>query len=258
MTPASGLIRRTEGRVLRLTLNRPETHNALDFATCRALVEGIEDAMHDDAIGAVLVDALGPSFCSGMNLDELFSPEAKQLSHVHEQLFTEAARATKPLVAAVQGPAFAAGVGLVANAHVALASEDARFALSEIRIGLFPYVVFRALAMAVGERRAVELCLTGRQVDAREAERLGLVHAVCPADALAERAAEVARGLAESSLDAVRSGLLFVAETRGKSLMEAGRTAFRFREEQFRSPDFAEGVRAFREKRAPRWPSLVE
>ncbi len=255
---SAGLERRMEGRVLRLTLNRPEKRNALGLATCRALVDAIEDSMHEDSTGAVLLDAEGPAFCSGMDLGEMFTPEARQLAHVHEQLFTLVARATKPIVAAVQGPALAAGMGLAANAHIVLAAEDAQFGLTEIRIGLWPYIVFRSIAMAIGERRAVELSLSGRLIDAAEAKQIGLVCEVCPAAELQGRAETLARALAESSLEAVRSGLLFVSESRGRSLVEAGHTAFRFREESFRSPDFIEGVKAFREKRAPRWPSLAE
>ncbi|MFN0171535.1 MAG: enoyl-CoA hydratase/isomerase family protein [Bryobacteraceae bacterium] len=253
---SSGLERRMEGRVLRLTLNRPEKRNALGLPTCRALVDAIEDAMHEDSTGAILLDAEGSAFCSGMDLGEMFTPGAHQLAHVHEQLFTLVARTTKPIVAAVQGAALAAGMGLVANAHIVVAAEDAQFGLTEIRIGLWPYIVFRSIAMAIGERRAVELSLSGRILDAAEAKQIGLVSDVCPTSELKARAETLAKNLSESSLEAVRSGLLFVSESRGKSLVDAGHTAFRFREESFRSRDFIEGVKAFREKRSPRWPSM--
>src|SRR5258708_25020830 len=96
------------------------------------------------------------------------------------------------IVAAVHGTALAGGTGLAANAHIVIASEDATFGLTEMRIGLWPFVIFRAVVDAVGERRAVELGITGRIVDAREALALGLVHQVTPGDELVAQAAEIA------------------------------------------------------------------
>jgi enoyl-CoA hydratase/carnithine racemase len=184
----------------------------------------------------------------------MLQPEVRELTHVHELVFTLGTRATKPIVAAAHGNVLAGGVGLAANAHILLAAGDASFGLTEIRIGLWPFLIYRAVAMAIGERRAVELSMTGRLFDAREAERMGLVHEVVPTEQLAQRALEVSRSLADSSPNALRNGLLFVGESRGKSITEAGKIAFRFREEMFRSADFAEGLRAFHEKRRPEWP----
>jgi len=242
-----------QGRVLRLTLDRPDKRNALNLALCRDLVSAMQEGLSDDAIGAILLASEGKSFCAGMDLSEMLNPEARPASRIHEQLFTLGARMTKPVVAAVQGAALAGGMGLVANAHVAVAAEDATFGLTEIRIGLWPFVVFRAVVAAVGERHAVELALSGRTFDAGEAVSFGLVHQVVAADQLDQCSFEIADALANSSPEAVRSGLLFVAETRNLDWKRAGEIAWRFRERLFRSADFAEGLRAFQEKRKPRW-----
>jgi len=245
---------RLDGRVFHVTLNRPDRHNALNLGLCRELVTAFDHAMQEDDIGALLLDGAGKSFCSGMDLTEMLEPGARELTHVHELVFTLMTRATKPIVAAVHGNTLAGGVGLAANSHILLASSGARFGLTEIRIGLWPFLIYRAVAAAVGERKAVELSMTGRLFDAAEAQRIGLVHEVVAPDQLGDRALELARSLGDSSPNALRNGLLFVNESRGKSITDAGKIAFRFRDEMFRSADFAEGIRAFHEKRKPQWP----
>jgi len=244
------------GRVMRLTMNRPEKRNALNAALCRELVDAVSRANRDPQVGAVILAGNGPSFCAGMDLAELPQSNPDTVNNVHEQLFTLTMRLAKPLVAEIDGPALGGGVGLVANCHIAIAGERAQFGLTEIRLGLWPFLVFRSVLVAVGERRAVELALTGRIFDPEEACQMGLVHELA-ADAR-QRALEVARGLSDASPTAVRCGLSFVQEVRGKDWAMAGTIARRVRDEIFRSADFREGIRAFQEKRQPIWPSREE
>jgi enoyl-CoA hydratase/carnithine racemase len=241
---------------LRLTLNRPAKANALNSELCRELVDIIGHADRDPQIGAIVLAANGKSFCAGMDLDEASQGHFDALSQVHEHLFTLYARLGKPLVAAVHGPALGGGAGLVANFHYVVASEDARFGLTEIRLGLWPFLIYSAVVSALGERRTVELALSGRIFGTAEAKEIGLVHEVA-ADPV-RRAMEVAEGMANSSPTAIRAGLEFVQEARNKSWDAASRIARRVRDEVFRSADFAEGIAAFREKRQPRWPSIEE
>jgi enoyl-CoA hydratase/carnithine racemase len=244
------------GRVLRIALNRPEKRNALNTELCRELVAALQEASQDPETGAILLTANGTAFCAGMDLKELGTVATGELLTLHERLFTFGARIEKPVVAAVRGPALAGGTGLAANCHIVIAADDATFGLTEIRIGLWPFIVYRAVSMALGDRRTAELALTGRVFGAREAREYGLVHEVA-AD-VEERAGEVAQSLTEFSPTAMRAGLQFVRETRGRDWESAGQIAGRMRNQVFESEDFQEGLRAFREKRMPRWPSLAK
>jgi Enoyl-CoA hydratase/carnithine racemase len=246
-----------EGRVLRLTLDRAEKRNALSEALCRDIVEAVEAAGEDREIGAILIDARGPVFCAGMDLDEVLSPDAAEKTAIHERLFTLGARMTKPIVASVQGPALGGGLGLVVNAHVVVAAQGTSFGLTEIRIGMWPYVIFRAVESAVGHRRAVELSLTGRIFNVGDALQWGIVHEIAPAFELDDRATAIATQLSMSSAEAIENGLRFARESRGLSAAESGRLAAQSRSTAFASADFHEGVLAFKEKRRPEWPSLV-
>jgi len=244
-----------DGRVLRLALNRPERRNALNMDLCTALAAAFDEAEADAGVGAVLLSGNGKSFCAGMDLHEVLSPAGAAINEAHERIFTAGLRMTKPLIAAVHGAALAGGTGLAANCHIVLAADDATFGLTEIRIGLWPFVIFRTIVAALGERRATELALNGRIFGAAEAREYGLVHQVVEAASLLQRAAEIAGAIAEASPTAIRAGLTFVRQVRGKSWEEAGALAQQMRNEVFRSADFHEGIRAFQEKRQPRWPS---
>ena len=244
-----------QGRVLRLALNRPERRNALNMDLCSALGAALEEGENDASVGAVLLSGNGKSFCAGMDLHEVLSPGGGDINEVHERIFSVGIRMTKPLVAAVQGAALAGGTGLTANCHIVVAADDATFGLTEIRIGLWPFVIFRTVVAALGQRRATELALTGRIFGAVEAREYGLVHQVVEPAVLMERAQDIAGAIAEASPTAIRAGLAFVRDARGKSWEEAGDLARRMRNEVFRSADFQEGIRAFQERRPPRWPS---
>jgi enoyl-CoA hydratase/carnithine racemase len=243
-----------EWRVLRITLNRPEKRNALNLELCTQLVEAFEKADNNHDVGAIVLNANGPAFCGGMDLKETIDADQIQLAGVHERLFTTIHRMRTPIIAAVHGAAMAGGTGLVANAHIAMAKDDARFGLTEIRIGLWPVLIFRSIEHAIGERRTVELSLTGREFSAGEALGYGLVTEIA-ADPL-KRATDLAIQLAGFSPVAVAAGLDYVHEIRGRDWQHAGRVGRVIRDRLLSNDDFKEGARAFLEKRQPSWPSL--
>jgi methylglutaconyl-CoA hydratase len=190
-----------------------------------------------------------------MDLHEALEADVETMAALHVELFSIGSRIVKPVIAAVQGAALAGGLGLVVNAHVAVAASNARFGLTERRVGLWPCAIFRAVAAAAGERKAIELALTARLFDAEEALRLGFVdYIVSPAE-LGGQAASLAASIAGGSAAASEEGLRFVRAIRGKDEAEAARLAAEFRRRAHASPDFREGVLAFRAKRKPVWPS---
>ncbi|MBE0656481.1 MAG: enoyl-CoA hydratase/isomerase family protein, partial [Bryobacteraceae bacterium] len=135
----SHLLITRQDRVLRLTLNRPNENNLLTEQLCRDLVSTLRDAGRDRTVGSVLIEAAGPMFCAGLDLEKGLLPEAAEITETHERLFTFGLHYHKPIVAAVQGPCLGAGVGLIANAHVVVAAQGTQFALTEIRHGFWPF-----------------------------------------------------------------------------------------------------------------------
>ena len=238
------LIITIEDRVLRLTMNRPTERNGLNAQLCSELMAAFQKAEADPAIGAILLDAKGEFFCAGLDRNE-------EASH----LFTAGSRLRKPLVAAIQGHAFSGGLGLIANAHVAVAAQGCSFGLTDIRAGIWPYAPFHAVSLAIGTRRAVELSLTGRVFSTPEALQWGLIHYQTPAFELEDRAMQLAIGLADASPLAIHAGLDFAQRLKGMNDRQAGDLATGLQSEAATSPDFLEGMQALQERRRPVWPS---
>jgi enoyl-CoA hydratase/carnithine racemase len=245
----------SHGRLRRLTLNRPEKRNALNTTLCRCLVEALQAAAADRTVGAILLDANGKDFCSGMDLQEAVGADANELLPVQQELFWIGERLRKPMVSAVQGAALAGGLGLALNAHVVVASTGARFGLPEVRVGMWPYLIFPIVAAAVGSRKTTELALTARIVEMEEACRIGIVDVVTEPGELRDRAEQIATEMAEGSVTAIQRGLTYTQQVLGLGPAAAAELAGRFRLEAHTSADFKEGVRAFRGKCKPEWPS---
>jgi enoyl-CoA hydratase/carnithine racemase len=241
-------------RVLHLTLNRPNKRNALTMKMCAQIVETIRAAQTNAGVGCILISAKGSAFCSGMDLAE--SAPMEELLKVHEQLFTVGAQSVKPIVAAVNGVALAGGLGLVAQGHVVIASPNAVFGLPEVRIGFWPFIVYRSVEAALGKRRTLQLSLTGDNFDAQRGLEWGLVHQIFPADELAAASWNTALDIAKASPLAISSGMQYVRAAEGKSISEAGEIAAAHRAKLLASADFKEGTNARKEKRAPFWPSM--
>jgi enoyl-CoA hydratase/carnithine racemase len=243
-------------RVLHLTLNRPDKRNALNAEMCSKLVEAISSAQNNQHVGSILISAAGQVFSAGMDLDEAVEAAAADLAEVHEKLFTAGANSLKPIVVCVNGPALGGGLGLVAQGHAVIAAEGAVFGLTEMRLGLWPFLVYRSVESALGARRTLELSLTARVFSTHEALQWGLVHYICPPEEAAHRAAAIARDLAKASPLAIEAGMQYVRESRDKSWNEAGKLATSLRLKLMEGADFKEGYAAFKDKRQPHWPSM--
>ena len=186
--------------VATITLNRPESLNALNAAMRRELLAAVKAAGRDDAVRAVVLTGSGRGFCSGADLRG--GPGERSfravLTNEYNPLIAAIRDLPKPMIAAVNGVAAGAGVSLALACDLVYAAEEARFILAFVRIGLVPDSgATRALVRAMGRHRATELAFTGDPLSASDAAATGLINGVVPADQLASHAAAVGQRLAE-------------------------------------------------------------
>ncbi len=193
------------GVVGRITLTRPAVANALDRSTADALFAALQHFETDHQVRVVLLTAEGGDFCAGTDLVAM-AGQMDQSGELHRQdaealarVFLAIRALMKPVVCAVRGRALGEGVALALACDVVLAHADAEFGFPEVRIGFVPAVAMTMLRRTIGEKRAADLVLTGRVVDAEEAERIGLVSRVLPAVTYDEDVAAVLTGLSRSS-----------------------------------------------------------
>ena len=249
-----------EGAVATVTLNRPQAHNAFDDALIARLTHALEDLAGRDDVRVVVLAGEGKSFCAGADLGHMkkaagFS-EAENVADAKAlaRLLMVLGGLPKPTVALVQGPAYGGGVGLVSACDIALAAENAFFALTEVRLGLIPAVISPFVIRAIGESHARRYMLTGERFDAEDAARIGLVHEVVPADELAARGAAVIATLLQCSPDAHRRAKALIDAVSGKAIDGALADDVARRIAAARASDEGkEGIAAFLEKRAPSW-----
>ncbi len=256
MKAAADVLIERKQRILSIVLNRAAKRNALTAEMSRTIAHAIESAQADDDIGCIIISASGAVFCAGMDLEEAATVDDTLLATAHESLFTVGSRSLKPIVIAVEGAALGGGLGLVAQGHIVFASENAVFGLPEIRVGLWPFLVFRSLSSILGTRRVLELSLTGESFKASQGFQYGLIHQVCHASETPDRAQSMANHLARASPLALSTGLQYTRDSFGKSWEEAGQIAAALRSRVMQSDDFKEGRLAFKQKRPPRWPSM--
>lgn len=250
----------TDG-VATVTLNRPEVLNAFSTPMQRELAAVIARLADDSAVRAVVLTGAGRAFCAGGDIGEMEgaadpTPLASRnkLHRMLTSVLMPLVRLEKPVIAAVNGVAAGAGMNLALAADITLVAEQARFSQAFVKVGLVPDTGgLYLLTRLIGLNRAKELCFTGRMVDAREALELGLVNQVVAADELMPRAKALAQELARGATAAI--GLT-------KSLLNVAPTATLEEMAEFESyalavvlstEDHREGIRAFREKRAPQF-----
>jgi len=185
--------------IARILINRPEVNNALNLRAMEELTAALEEAGRDERIAVVLLSGAGRAFCAGADLSEFVgkSPNEKLLKNFTTLM--RAFRTGKPIIAAVNGLALGGGLGLVAACDLAIASEEAKFGLPEINVGLFPLMIMPHLLKHLSKKKFFELAFTGRIINAQEAQQLGLVNRVVPAKELDGAAAALAEEIKQKS-----------------------------------------------------------
>jgi enoyl-CoA hydratase/carnithine racemase len=228
--PSAPVLRRDEGAVAVLTLNRPLMRNSLSVATMEALQTALDAVAEDDAVRCVVLAAAGPVFCAGHDLKEITGRRSDPDGG--HAFFTETMAACarlmqsivtlpQPVIAAVQGVATAAGCQLVATADLAVAAESARFCTPGVDIGLFCSTPGVALSRAVARKPAMEMLLTGEMIGAEEAKRINLINRVVPDAELMPASLALAQHIAARSAVAVRMGKRAFHRQLGLPLHEA-------------------------------------
>lgn len=244
----------TRGKVALLRLNRPEVFNALNDALMEALGGALDACEADENIGCVVITGSDKAFAAGADIaamrdmDFMDAYKSNFITRNWERLKTF----RKPVIAAVSGVALGGGCELAMMCDIVYAAETARFALPEVKIGVIPGAGgTQRLPRAVGKTKAMELCLTGRMIDAAEAERSGLVARVFPADALLDEALATAATIAGYSLPV----LMMLKESINRAFESPLNEGLLFERRTLHSTfalaDRKEGMAAFAEKRKP-------
>ncbi len=249
-----------EDRIATLTINRPAKLNALDREIKEEMKKAFEAVRADAAIDAVIVTGAGKAFAAGTDIGELTSLDAesgKAFASSGQALFDNVQHLGKPVIAAVNGYALGGGCELALACHIRIASEDAVFGQPEVALGIIPgYGGTQRLARIIGAGRAMEVILTGNQITAAEAFRIGLVNRVVPARELSDSARATARAILARGQLAVRMAIKAVNATMELPLSEGLKVEAGLFGECCRTADFREGTRAFIEKRKPRFTGL--
>ena len=265
MTEAFSRLRvERDGSVSRVTLARPDVRNAFDDILIAELTRAFSELGEDPATRVVLLSGEGPSFCAGA--DVAWMRKAGGYSRAENEADAEKmARmlrgidaCPKPVVALVHGAAIGGGVGLVAAADIAIAAEGTVFSLAEVRLGILPSVISPYVLRAIGPRQARDLFLTGDRFDAREAHRIGLVHAVVPADELEAAGGKKVESLLAAGPEAVTVAKRLIEQVAGLNPDEAMPLTVRTIAERRASAEAKEGLSAFLEKRPASWAKKKE
>jgi enoyl-CoA hydratase/carnithine racemase len=241
-----------EDGVAWLVIDRPEARNAINRAVGKGLWEGFRRFEEDPAAAVLVLTGTGEAFCAGADLKEMAAlgltvPPRDMAPHLGQNL-----QVTKPVIAAVNGPAFGGGFLLAQMCDLCVAGASAQFAITEARWGRgAPWAA--PLPWLVPPRVAMELLLTGDPIDAQRAYEVGLVNRVVPDPELRSEAGRLARRIAGNAPLSVRAAKAMVQASAGRALDEAVEEGWRLFEPVYLSEDAQEGPRAFVERRPPVW-----
>jgi methylglutaconyl-CoA hydratase len=261
MSHYSSILIEVDGPLGILTLNKPERHNAFDEMLIAEITAGLRELENNPQVRAVVLSSTGKSFCAGADLNWMkraagYTPEENlRDSRNLATLLSTLNELSKPTVARIQGPAYGGGVGLVAACDIAIATFEAQFALTEVKLGILPAVISPYVIAAISERYARRYMLTAERFSASEAYRIGLVHEIVPDEAgLDEAVGEIVEALLKNGPKALGECKALIRVVAGQPIDEATieETAQRITRVRA-SAEGKEGLTAFLEKRKPNW-----
>ncbi len=240
-----------------ITLNMPQKHNRLNSRTIQEVLGALEKAKDDEKVRVIVITGAGDrAFCAGVDINEFTGSTTMGYRRIYSgyaRLCLVFSTLGKPSIAAINGLALGGGCGLAIYPDISIASENARFATPEVNVGIWPMMVSAMLSRTVGRKKALEMMLTGDMLDAQEAERIGLINKVVPADKLEESVTELADKIKGKSPTVIKLGL---DAFYGMSDLEYSKALGYLRDMVvllLSTEDSQEGVKAFLEKRQPVW-----
>lgn len=246
--------------VATITLTRPELRNAFHETTIAELTQAFASVAQMDDVRAVVLAAQGPAFCAGADLNWMKKMAGYSHAENHEdamalaQMLRTIYLCPQPVIARVQGDCYAGGMGLIAACDIVLASEQANFCLSEVKLGLIPATISPYVIKAMGEQAARRYFVTAERFDAMQAQRIGLAHEVVPVEALDQKLAQLLKSVTGNSPHAVREAKRLVREVAGVPVTDALLQDTASRIAAIRaSSEGREGVASFLDKRKPAW-----
>jgi enoyl-CoA hydratase/carnithine racemase len=261
-SPEAVLVREERGPIAILTLNRPQSRNSLSEQLLKDLLEAFGGLSASQTIRAVVIAGAPPAFCAGHDLREIAARRQdadrgraffEHLMRLCSNVMLSIITCPKPVIAAVNGIATAAGCQLVASCDLAIAAPDARFATPGIDIGLFCSTPMVALSRNVGRKHAMEMLLLGEMISAEKAAAIGLVNRVAPTGDALPAALDMASEIASKSAAILKIGKQAFYRQCELPVAEAYDYASRVMVENMLHRDADEGIGAFLEKRPPRW-----
>jgi enoyl-CoA hydratase/carnithine racemase len=251
------LLRRSEGGVVTLTLNRPAQFNSLSHALMSALQTELDGIAADAGARVVILAGAGKAFCAGHDLKEMRANPAKAMQRALfdqcSRLMLALVRMPQPVIARVHGIATAAGCQLVSMCDLAVASDNSRFAVSGVNLGLFCSTPSVGLARNLGRKQAMEMLLTGEFIDAPAALARGLVNRVVPLAQLDEEVRKLTDSIVAKTPVAIKAGKQMFYRQLEMGLDEAYELASETMACNMMADDAKEGIDAFIAKRQPRW-----
>jgi len=246
--------------VATIWLNRPDMRNAMNDVLIRELGDAVRDALSDDAVRVLVLAGRGKAFCAGADLGwmksgrEMTAEESRKdtgnLAKVMRMLYDS----PKPSVARVHGAAFAGGMGLVSSCDIAVASTEAKFCLSEVKLGLIPAMISPYVIRAMGEQRARRYFVTGEVFDGTEAYRMGFVHELAQPGEIDAKLQAIVGHLLQGGPVALGECKKLIRDMAGRPIDDEVTADTAARIARVRASDEAqEGIASFFEKRKPRW-----
>lgn len=238
------------GGVATLTMDRPDTRNALSGELLNGLADALERAHDDDAVRVVVLTNTGPAFCAGADLK---GGGAEAPRYTLPQLFTAMAEARTPVIGRIAGHCTGGGVGLAAACDVSIAADDVKLGFTEVRLGVIPAMISVICLPKMRRGDAMELFLSGERISAARAAEVGLLNSAVPAAGLDGAVAELVGKLLRGGPQALAMAKQLVTQVPGMDRAAALEWTEAVSRERFASAEAAEGIAAFRERRDPSW-----